>query len=549
MLRRVSALLLTLLISTLFQTPGYAASRIEPGARPKLVVLLVIDQFRADTMTRFAPRFGNGGFQKLVKNGAYYPLAEYDVLQCMTGPGHATLLTGALPYQNGIPINYWFDQKTQSKTYCAEDKSTAQVGGAPMKEHSGTSPLNMLGTTVSDEWKNSGYPSRVVSIALKDRAAILMGGHRADYAVWYDSKSFSWVTSKKYAPDGKLPDWVVQMNAELQKEKGQKFTWNAVGKGSGLTDPTTTPNSTYLWGVTPGFPHTFTKGEHAALSSPFGIEISRRLAERAIKDLKLGQEKRTDFLFVSLSTHDYLAHGFGPNSRELEEITIAEDGEIAKLLSTIDKTVGLKNTVVALSADHGGGHASEYLTKHGLPGGRIDESKLDRTLNELLKKKFGSPPKGELWLPFSEDFAYYLNHPALDAKSDTARFEAEEIVRKHLKSLPSAAFVVTSTDAVLKRVPAGEVGRKFLLTYYPGRSGDIIMIPKAGWQGGKDYASHLTGYSYDRYVPLIMTGRSFKPGRYAQSAKIVDLAPTLSFILGVTPPSLSEGRVLSESIR
>ena len=536
-----------LLILSLLE-PAYAGNPIAPP-RPKLVVVLVIDQFRADYLSRFASRFGKDGFRRLVENGAYYPLAEYETLQCVTGSGHATLVTGSHPYQNGIPLNNWFNQKTQSREYCTEDEAVEAVGGNLKKDHAGTSPKLLQGTTLSDEFKNAGYPSRVVSIALKDRSAILMGGHRADSVLWYDPNTFSWMTSKRYAPDGKLPDWVAEMNSEIEKEKGQKFAWTAAGKGSGLSDDANSPDAKYLWGMEPRFPHLFTKGERRSLYSPYGIEITRRLAERAIEKLKLGQEKRTDFLFVSISTHDFMSHGFGPNSREMEELTVAEDQEIGKLLKTIEKKVGLGNVLVALTADHGGGHAPEYLAKNGISSGRIDESKLRGELNAQLTKRFGAPPKDQLWVPFSEDFAFYLNHAALDAKGETARTEAEELVRRALLAQDGAASVVTATDALLKRVPAGELGRKFLLTYYPGRSADVFLIPKSGWAGTGDYATHLSGYSYDRTVPLILTGRGFKPGRYAQSAKIVDLAPTLSFLLGTVPPALSEGRVLSEALR
>ncbi len=551
---RFSALLFLCLLVQI--QPIYAAAREIIPPRPKLVVLLVIDQFRADYLMRFDSRFlpakgpkGTGGFRTLVENGAYYPLAEYEMVQCMTGPGHATLLTGSYPYQNGIPINNWLDQKTQKMFYCVEDPETPGVGGGPAKPHAGTSPKTFLGTTVSDEWKNAGYPGRVVSVALKDRAAILMGGHRADYVLWHDSATFTWMTSKKYAPDGKLPGWVIEENAALAKEKGEKFTWKAEGKGTGFSDETITPEAKYLWGSSPTFPHEITKGDHRSIVSPYGIEITRRLAERALDKLKLGQSGGTDFLFVSLSAHDYLAHGFGPNSREIEEMTVAEDAEIGKLLATIEKKVGLKNTMIALSADHGGGHSAEYLTKYGIPSGRFDEPALRKDLNALLTTEFGQPPKGESWLPWSEDFSFYLNHPALEKKGEKSRFKAEEILRTYLSAQNGAAFVITATDILLKHVPAGELGKKVLLTYYPERSGDVILIPKSGWSGTGDYATHLSGYSYDRYVPLILTGRGFKPGRYAQTAKIVDLAPTLSFLLGIVPPSLSEGRVLSEALK
>lgn len=512
---------------------------------PKLVVLLVVDQFRADYLTRFRSRFlpangkaGMGGFNALIERGAYYPLAEHETLQSMTGPGHAALLSGSHPYANGIPVNHWYDQTLRRPFYCAEDTAT------------GGSPKSLLGTTVSDEWKNAGFPGRVVSIALKDRSAILMAGHRPDIVLWHDPKEFQWVSSKHYLRNGALlPDWVKAMNTELTHEKGQKYIWSPEGKGTGFSDETLHPDVRHLWGLENAFPHQYLKGERKSVSSPYGIEITTRLALKALDGEKLGQSKQTDFLFVSLSAHDYMAHGFGPNSREMEEMTVAEDREISKLLNAIEKKVGLKNAVIVLSADHGGGHAPEYSEKHRLPGGRIDETKLLEEMNLLLTKKFGSAPKDEKWVPFSDDLTFYLNHAALDSKGEKARFEAEELLRRYLEKQPGGATVVTATDALLKRGPPGELGRKFLLSYFPGRSGDVILIPRSGWITQSGYATHMTSYSYDRYVPLILTGRGFKPGRYAQSAKVIDLAPTLSFLLGVVPPSLSEGRVLSEALR
>ncbi len=523
---------------------------------PKLFVLLVVDQFRADYLMRFESRFlpatgksGLGGFRALVDRGAYYPLAEHETLQCMTGPGHASLMTGSHPYANGIPVNNWYDQTLKRPFYCVEDASVPGVGGDPTKPRAGTSPKTLLGTTVSDEWKNAGFPGKVVSIALKDRAAILMAGHRADLALWHDPVSFQWMSSKRYVPSGALPDWVKGMNEELTHEKGEKVTWKADGPGTGFSDESIHPDAKYLWGMESTFPHVYSKGERRSIYSPYGLEITTRLALRALDAEKLGQTKGTDFLLVSLSAHDYMAHGFGPNSREMEEMTVAEDREISKLLNAIEKKIGLGNTIIALSADHGGGHAPEYIEKYGLPGGRIDEGKLRDELNAVLTKRFGKLSGDGKWIPFSDDLTFYLNHAALDAKDEKARVEAEELVRSYLQKQPGAAYVVTATDAFLKHVPPGELGRKFLLSYFPGRSGDIVMIPRSGWMSASDYATHMTAYSYDRYVPLILTGRGLKPGRYAQSAKTIDLAPTLSFLLGIVPPSLSEGRVLSEALR
>lgn len=542
--------LLSLSLFSMPITSSWGAALKNPP--PRLVLFLAIDQFRADTLPRFQSRFASDeGFNLLLKKGAYYPLAEYDHLQCMTAPGHATLLTGALPYQMGMPNNGWFDQKTQKRFYCTEDPATPSVGLAKEKPGMGTSPNTLLGSTVGDELKNSGYSSKVVAIALKDRAALLLGGHRADLAIWHEPNEFRWVSSKKYLPDGKLPEWIEAENKKLAENSGKTREWKAEGPGSGLSSQDFELDPKKLWGVAPKFPRTLELGKRSSLSSPYGVEITADLAVSAMKNLKLGQGKHTDLLAVSISSHDYVAHGFGPNSRESEEMTLAEDRAITRLLKEAAKQVpgGMENIVVVLSADHGGGHSPEYLKAHGVPAGRIDENLLLDRVNEKLNQKFGTPPKGQKWAPYINDFNLYLNHPALDAKSEKARFEAEEVARKVIQETEGLAAIVTATDVSKKNVPPADLGRRVLNTYYPGRSGDVVLIPRANWINATDTATHLTGYAYDRTVPIIFMGRPFKSGRYAQTAKVIDIAPTLSFILGVTPPSLSEGRVLSEALR
>ena len=206
--------------------------------KPKLIVVLIIDQFRADYLTRFKERFlpaqnkkgAIGGFNYLISNGAYFPYAQYEILQAMTGPGHASLLTGSYPYQSGIPINDWYDSQSGKNMYCVEDEASPIVGlkeNSDLKKIRGMSPKNLIGTTVGDELKNAGYPSKVISIALKDRAAILLGGHRADLALWFDPSSFQWVSSKYYLPEDHLPTWVTTLNEEIKIKKSPIKVWSA----------------------------------------------------------------------------------------------------------------------------------------------------------------------------------------------------------------------------------------------------------------------------------------------------------------------------------
>ena len=220
-------------------------------ARPKLIVTIVIDQFRADYLLRFQSKFlpahlpqqRIGGFKYLMEESAYFPYGEYGHAQCITGPGHATILSGAFPYQSGIVLNSWFNASTQSMEECTEDASYPIVGlthptgtDLPLRElKKGASPRLMIAPTLGDELKNEGHPSKVVSVALKERAAVLMGGHRADLALWFDPLANQWISSTYYLPQEELPPWVRELNAPLRSEVGQLKTWNRVETPSVLS--------------------------------------------------------------------------------------------------------------------------------------------------------------------------------------------------------------------------------------------------------------------------------------------------------------------------
>ncbi|MBC7693221.1 MAG: alkaline phosphatase family protein [Methylotenera sp.] len=538
--------------------PAHAAPP-QKTQKPKLVLFMVIDQFRADYLMRFKNQFkpakgpggSVGGFQYLMTEGAYYPYAEYDLLQCMTGPGHATVLSGAYPYQMGIPVNDWFDRPTQQRMYCTEDPGAKTLGVASTRPHVGTSPKNFLGSTVGDELKNSGYPSRVVSLALKDRAAILMGGHRADLAVWLDQEAFQWVSSDYYLPGGKLPDWLGKLNAALSQDKGKSITWSVEGKGSGLsvTDPLILKDA-HNQAIGAGFPHTVKSASKESLRLPYGLQITEALAEKALEEYGLGSGPATDLLAVSFSSHDYLAHAFGPNSREMEEMTLADDQNISKLLNFVNRSVpgGLKNVVIVLTADHGGVNNPDYLAANKMNAGRVDEAAILRTAEAELVKKFGKLEGNEKWIPYVADLNFHFNSRAIQKKELKAA-ELENVLREILLKTIGIAHVFTATDHQQRKLPPGMHQRQILKTYYPGRSGDVIGMLMPNFITLGDTASHMTGYAYDRTVPLVLAGAPFKAGQYAQKAEVIDIAPTLTYLLGTMPPTLSEGRVLSEALK
>lgn len=471
--------------------------------RPKLVVVLVIDQFRADFLRRFQKTFMKekikneyGGFNYLMNNSAFFPDAEYEVLQSMTCPGHAMIMTGAYPRDSGIVLNEWYDKKLDKKVYCvADDKYKL-------------SPNLLKATTLGDELKNVDKNSRVFTLALKDRSAIMLGGHRADLALWIDNEEMKWATSSFYTE--KLPDWVNQENKRLISEyKITKENSKEAKKDF----------ATYL-----------------------GVKVTTDLAIKALNEENLGKSDSTDILAVSFSTHDMTGHTNGPDSLEIKVITHVEDRQISRLINAINlKLGGLNDVVFVLTGDHGIAPNVETAQANKFNSGKIDYDIVYKKVNEYLNNKFGAT-KGN-WIQGHRSLHLYLNDGVIKSKSLILGDVENEVINA-LKGFPGIRFVVGSEDIKKGIFPIGDVSEQLKNQYIASISGDLIIIPEPFFMEQDDNCvTHITGYSYDRTVPLLISGKIIKNGVYA-GAKIVDLAPTLSHLLHILPPSNSSGKVL-----
>jgi predicted AlkP superfamily pyrophosphatase or phosphodiesterase len=533
--RQIAIMRTCVFICTAFLLTSFFASARGYPERPRLVVMIVVDQLRADYLTKFSKHFlpaGStkkpGGYRFLMEKGAYFPMAEYPLLQNMTCPGHATLSTGALPYQHGIPLNGWFQEGDSKRRYCVGDPNHPIVGA--QTESQGISPKNLIGTTLGDQIKFHAPESRVFSVSIKDRSAVLLGGHQADLALWFDWRNHAWVSSKYYLPDAVLPTWVVKLNESLKKSKQTDYLWRAQDKKS--------------------FTRTYTKSDRSILQTPYGIEITTQAALEALRSQKLGHGKGIDVLAISYSSHDYAGHEFGPDSEELRQMTIAEDRTLSLLLSEIERQVpgGLQKTIITLTADHGVSPATATLAQARVEHGRVNTKNLFTDLNSKLTERFGAAKAGESWIVHQTEFNFFLNHPAiLSAKKSRQEFEA--VLKAELMKAPGTAFVVTRSEIERRELPPLQIGRSIEAQYFHSRSGDVILIPKPYYSADSDVVVHMTHYSYDRQVPLLLYGAPFKGGVCHAEAQAQDLAPTLSFVLGVLAPPASEGRVLYPALR
>ncbi len=506
---------------------GYSVNPCSAFDRPKLIVLVVIDQFRADYLTRFESQFlpavqkdGKlGGFRYLMSKGAYYPLGKYDVLQSITAVGHMTVSTGSYPYLSGIVANSWFDRAEKKEVYCTEDSQSPLIPGDPSDLEEGRSPKRLTGSTIGDQLKVSNGSSRVYSLAIKDRSSILMGGHTADLALWLNKKTGQWTTSEYYLPSKKLPQWVEELN---QKSKKTLRSSKNPDEKLDLSD---------------------------VIASPIGNLLTADAVDAALVSLRLGRGQAPDLFAVSLSTHDAAGHRYGPNSREMEEMTLSDDRMISRLLNSIQKSTpgGLKNVVVVLTGDHGVAPNEEWSKTIRLPFKKLDTDVIKNRLNAHLDSKLGKSGESP-WVLEEMGFHFYLNLPVMNQKGIELT-RVEELAKEFLKSIPGVAQAFGSRDYESKRLPPGKLERQILHSYFPGRSGDLVIVPQSfvvPSLATQRAATHITGYSYDQTVPIIFSGMHIKRGVYASQAEVIDIAPTLAFLAGVIPPSSSEGRVLSE---
>jgi predicted AlkP superfamily pyrophosphatase or phosphodiesterase len=530
----------------------------KPVSKPKLVVIIVVDQFRADYFTRFKSQF-KSGYKRLLEQSAYFPFAEYDLLQCMTAPGHSVISTGAYPYQMGINLNRWWNRKDSKMEYSVEDANHPLID-ATNPSYKGFSPKNLIGTTLGDELKSAVIPSKekdpsqspkVVSISLKDRSAILLGGKRADLALWFENASFKWSTTDYYLPEKKLPDWVLELNNGLKKQNGNEYVWEVKEKFKYqvlLGAPSQDGNKD---GSKDGNKDTKKNSYKDALRYPFGLKITTDAALAALKPFKLGQDSNPDILAVSYSTHDYLGHTYGPNSNELEELTKSEDLEIGRLIDGVARhSAGSLNEVLfVFTADHGVAPEPVWANASKIPSKILAGKDLVSKIENGLTEKYGKPPgDNSTWVLTHLDFNFYLNTHAIQNKKldlDSVLSDTKNI----LLTLPEIAYVFTKTEYEKRLFPPGKFFGLVEKSYVRDRSGDVVAIPKPFYFTGGDNVSHMTSYAYDRMVPVLFMGKRFKPGTYSDKANVADIASTLSFVLGTLPPPHSEGKILNQAFR
>jgi predicted AlkP superfamily pyrophosphatase or phosphodiesterase len=521
-----SAVLAATCLATLC-LPGAMRAQAAPK-KPTLVVLLAIDQFRGDYLQRFGPQL-TGGIARLMKGGAVFTDAHHDHAITETAPGHATLLSGRFPRSTGIMMN---------SIGVADTSAPLLAGGYGP----GASPARFNGTTLADWLRAANPQTRVLSVSMKDRAAILPIGRSKSNVYWY-SPDGRFVTSKYYGDS--VPTWVNEYNDRGLSYKYAGKSWTLLLPDSAYSERDSVPEESNGEGYT--FPHKLPDDDAEAASlvrtTPFIDDLVISFALDGVSKLELGTGPGTDLLSISLSATDVIGHRFGPDSREIHDQVLRVDRAIGTFLDSLFKLRDSTTVTIAFSADHGVGTIPELAPPSVKP--RPVRVQLAPALS-AIRKGMAAAKLDSLAIDIDGNLVF----------TDPDKFKAAKVNRDStldalataLRATPGVARVDRYAKLVADTLK-DPIARRWAHQFPPAARIDLIVTLTRLSTFGGNVASHASGYDYDSNVPLIFYGAGVKPGRVTDFVRTVDLAPTLAAIAGVKPTERIDGVVLKQALR
>jgi len=537
-----------------------------PTGSPKLILQITVDQLRGDMPASVYDRLGKGGFRYLYENGVVYENAHHRHANTETVVGHATLATGADPADHGMIGNIWFDRALNRVVYNIEDDRYTLVGEGggvdkdveldPTQKVAGTdgrSPAAILTTTFSDELAlRTNGKAKIFGVSVKDRGAVTMAGH-AGKAFWFSKANGEFVTSTYYYDA--YPGWVKEWNRKNLPLAYADTNWDLMHDRSTYTygEFDDMPYETNLPGYGVVFPHPFGKADGKLFTtlltvSPAGDELCLKFAQELILKENLGQDDVPDYLSISFSATDYVGHIFGPASLESEDNLLRLDRTLSELFAFIDKQVGLEQTLIVLSADHGAAEVPAQLNEFGIDAQYFEPDRLDKERAvEAIKAKYGIA--GELISGFNHPYIY-LNNEILRQR----QLDADEVSRAiaaELAKFKGVAYAVPSIDLIEGKMPDTRLYRQILRNFNPKRSGDIYLVLEPQWfvnefDGLTVASTHGSPWRYDTFVPIIFSGNGLTAKTVFREVQTVDIALTLSKYLRIKAPSGATGAPLTE---
>lgn len=551
-MKRLLFVLFTVLGSLAPETAYSAPARPD---RPRLIVVVSIDQFPYEYLERMRANFSpEGFFLRLCDEGANFVNCQHAHAFTYTAPGHSVLLTGCFPNLNGIVGNEWFDRAKGRSVYCVDDDQYPIVGNPLPSDESpsrskaadkkpvkkpGVSPRPLLVGTLGDVMKLGNPSSKVFGIALKDRAGVLMAGHLADGVYWFDTKTGNWVTSTYYRES--LPGYLRNYNESDAAEAYINKPWNLLHERQRYLHY---PAEKAVLLPKPGFPHQMGDRPGAIYYgtmtlSPYGNQLTLDTARLLLASEKLGQDEAPDLLAINLSSNDYIGHMFGPHSLEVQDITYRTDRQLAEFAAFVEEQLQGAPWVFALSSDHGVGPRPEYAAELGLPAQRSplgSFTKLKLVLNQRLGVELGERKDKKPYVLDLDENSVYLDRSAAELGGEKF-IAAQRLVRDFLLEQPRVAIAFTREQLYAQGAAARSLRGAFERAFNPQRSGDVLYALHPYNISGGSPATHGSPWVYDRHVPLIFWGDGIRRGRFTEPTSPAAMAPTLARLLAVDPPS------------
>lgn len=512
--------------------------------QPKLIVGIVVDQMRFDYINRYWNDFSEGGFKRLVAEGYNCTNTHYNYIPTYTGPGHASIFTGATPSSHGIIANSWYDKMTEEYSYCVSDVTMNTIGA---ENSSGKmSPSKMLNTTFGDELRLfTMNRSKVIGVALKDRSAVLPAGHMGDFAFWLDSETGDFVSSSYYGL--RLPKWAQKFNKKDLCEQYLSQEWELLLNAK-MYDESLVDNSVYEGAFAgekyPKFPHDLPalleqNGKGLIKSTPFGNSLTKDMAIAAIEGERLGQDEFTDVLALSFSSTDYVGHQFGADSRETQDTYLRLDRDIEDFLNYLDQNIGKENVLVFLTADHGAVRTPAYLKDRNVPAGYFDAEEPIRELKQFLQNIYGF---GE-WVKTYGNAQIFLNRELIFEKYLSLE-EVQQQAADFMLRYEGVQNAITGRSLERTEFNSGSIA-SLQKGYNQKRSGDVLLVLDPAWiEYSHTGTTHGSGYTYDQHVPLIWYGWKVQQGATTDKIAITEIASTISSLLGISFPNGSEATVI-----
>ena len=541
--------------------PAHAAT-----PAPRLVLQITVDQLRGDLPGLFLKQMGDGGYRYLMEHGIWFADAHHAHANTETIVGHTTLATGADPSVHGMIGNVWLDRQTGALTYNIEDpryhmltagagvnKATEIDPTQKVASTDGRSPTAILVSTFSDELAiHTAGRAKIFGISVKDRGAVSMAGH-AGKAFWFSKATGEFVTSSYYYD--RYPAWVTAWNNQKLASTYSDKSWALMHEKASYLFGAADDQAweTDFGGYGRVFPHPYgpATGKYFTTRltlSPAGDDLTLSFAKTLIDAEQIGQDEVTDYLSVSFSSTDYVGHLFGPSSLEAEDNQLRLDRTLAELFAYVDKRVGLKNVLIVLSADHGGPEAPPYLNTLGIPSRYVVPEQWDKEPGlSALKQKFGI---GKQLIQTYRQPYLYLNRDVIREKGlDQA--VVEKAVVDELMKLEGVSLAVSSTALREGNLPNSPLIQSVLRNFNPERSGDIYVVFQPHYfindfDGLSVSCVHGSPWRYDTFVPVVFAGGKLTGQRVFRSIETVDIAPTLSAIVGAKPPSGARSGPLPE---